>query len=72
MVNYFYQAFVKSPYDLVPKNMEADESIDVLGLPERNAYGSLVVADESEHSEEDIEVGDKKSTCKQTFIVFSA
>ncbi|KAJ7373241.1 hypothetical protein OS493_012830 [Desmophyllum pertusum] len=34
--------------------MEADESIDVLGLPERNAYGSLV-ADESEHSEEDIE-----------------
>lgn len=46
--------------------MEADESIDVLGLPERNAYGSLV-ADESEHSEEDIEVGDKKSTCKQTF-----
>lgn len=52
--------------------MEADESIDVLGLPERNAYGSLVVADESEHSEEDIEVGDKKSTCKQTFIVFSA
>ncbi|KAJ7363181.1 hypothetical protein OS493_011461 [Desmophyllum pertusum] len=35
--------------------MEADESIDVLGLPERNAYGSLVVADESEHSEEDIE-----------------
>ena len=34
--------------------MEVDESIDILGSPVRNAYGSVI--DEEEHNSEDAEV----------------
>lgn len=41
--------------------MEADESIDISGSPEQNAYGSVIAAEEDENLE-DAEVGDKIST----------
>ena len=42
--------------------MEADESIDVLGSPEQEAYGTVIAAEEDKNVE-DPEVGDKISTC---------